>query len=149
MSLTIPTQASALRVGGFVLINERPCKVINMSTSKTGKHGSAKINFIGIDIFTEKKYEHSITTTHNIDVPVVNRYDYQLIDIDGDNVSYLDNKGEMQSDLVLPNMCNNDIELGKSLLEKYEELTDNETIYITVLAAMDINSIKSFKVTKN
>lgn len=149
MSLTIPTQASALRVGGYVLIDSHPCKIINMSTSKTGKHGSAKINFIAVDIFTEKRYEHAIPSTHNLDVPIVNRYDYQLIDIDGDNISYLDSKGEMQSDLRLPNFCNSDTELAKSLVEKYEEIADSETIYITVLSSMDINSIKSFKVTKN
>ena len=50
-----PAQASSIRKGGYILIRDRPCKVIEMSTSKTGKHGHAKINFTGIDIFTEKK----------------------------------------------------------------------------------------------
>ena len=45
-SLTIPTQASHLKKGGLVLIKDHPCKIANMSTSKTGKHGHAKISMV-------------------------------------------------------------------------------------------------------
>ena len=36
-------------------MRDKPCKVVDMSTSKTGKHGHAKVNFTGVDIFTGKK----------------------------------------------------------------------------------------------
>jgi translation initiation factor 5A len=51
-SLTTPEEASALRKGGFVCIKGFPCKISDISKSKTGKHGSAKIATVGIDIFT-------------------------------------------------------------------------------------------------
>ena len=58
MSLTIPTQSSSFRIGGYVMIYQYPCKIISMSTCKTGKHGSAKVHFIGTDIFTEQKHDY-------------------------------------------------------------------------------------------
>lgn len=77
-SLTYPVQCSSLRKGGFVVIKGFPCKVVDMSTSKTGKHGHAKVHLIGIDIFTSKKYEEICPSTHNMDVPNVKRTDYSV-----------------------------------------------------------------------
>jgi translation initiation factor 5A len=72
-------QCSALRKNGFVVIKNRPCKIVDMSTSKTGKHGHAKVHLVALDIFTGKKLEDLCPSTHNMDVPVVKRSEYTLV----------------------------------------------------------------------
>jgi len=76
-------QCSALRKNGFVVIKNRPCKIVDMSTSKTGKHGHAKVHLVAIDIFTGKKLEELCPSTHNMDVPNVTRKEYQLVSSSG------------------------------------------------------------------
>ena len=61
-----------------ILFQNRPCKIVEMSTSKTGKHGHAKVHMVGLDIFTNKKYEDICPSTHNMDVPNVSRKDFQV-----------------------------------------------------------------------
>lgn len=53
----------------------RPPQVVDVSTSKTGKHGHAKCNFVCIDIFTGKKYEEMTPSSHNMDVSAQNPLD--------------------------------------------------------------------------
>ncbi|KAJ3204278.1 Eukaryotic translation initiation factor 5A [Entophlyctis luteolus] len=74
-SLTYPMQCSALRKNGHVVIKGRPCKIVD-STSKTGKHGHAKVNLTAIDIFTGKKLEDVSPSTHNMEVPFVTRTEF-------------------------------------------------------------------------
>ena len=74
-----------------------------MTTSKAGKHGHAKANIVGVDIFTEKKYEDSAPTSHNVDVPNVVRIEMSLLDIGGDGfVTLMQENGSTKDDLKVP-----------------------------------------------
>ena len=70
--------------------------------SKTGKHGHAKVHLTGVDIFTGKKYESVESSSHNVEVPIVTKKEYDLIDIkhNGD-VVYRDDNGEFNESLKM------------------------------------------------
>ena len=51
----IAVPCSELRMDGLVMMQQRPCKIVEMNTSMTGKHGHAKIHMVGIDIFNGNK----------------------------------------------------------------------------------------------
>ena len=138
-SSTFPMQAGLIRKGGYIVIKDRPCKVVDVSTSKTGKHGHAKCHFVGIDIFTDKKMEELCPSSHNINVPNVIRKEYQLINIEENYVSLLDENGDSKDDLQLPN----DPIISKNIIDKFED--GNEDIFITTISAMDEEKILYIK----
>ena len=102
-SETYPLEAGQIKKGGYIMIKGHPCKVTNVSTSKTGKHGHAKCNFTALDIFTGKKYEDIVPSSHSTTVPFVTRADYQLMDIgEDDELSLLDDACEAKDDVNMP-----------------------------------------------
>ena len=136
-SATFPMQCSALRKNGFVVIKGRPCKIVDMSTSKTGKHGHAKVHLVALDIFTGKKLEDLSPSTHNMEVPVVKRNEYQLLDIDDGYLSLMTIDGDTKDDVKAP-----EGELGEQLQAAFDEGKD---LMVTVISAMDEEAVISFK----
>ncbi|KAI8333837.1 eukaryotic translation initiation factor 5A [Chlamydoabsidia padenii] len=136
-SKTFPMQCSALRKNGHVVIKGRPCKIVEMSTSKTGKHGHAKVHLVGIDIFTNKKYEDLSPSTHNMDVPNVVRNEYQLLDIDDGFLSLMLTDGSTKEDVKLP-----DNELGEQLKDEFDE---GKELLVTVVSSMGEEHALAFK----
>jgi len=130
-------QASALRIGGYCVMKNQPCKVTHMSTSKTGKHGHAKVTYTGVNIFNGKKCEDMQPSTATVEVPHVNRKEFPLASIDGNTIDLLTDAGEMKSDLNLP-----EGELGDEIKAAYEEGKD---LIVAVLSAMGSEQVVSFK----
>ncbi|KYK59705.1 eukaryotic translation initiation factor eif-5a [Drechmeria coniospora] len=129
-SLTYPMQCSALRKNGFVVIKGRPCKIVDMSTSKTGKHGHAKVHLTALDIFTGKKYEDLSPSTHNMDVPNVTRREYQLLDISDDGfLSLMNDDGDTKDDVRMP-----DGEIGDKINKLFK--VDEKDTNVIVLTSM-------------
>ncbi|KAF2430076.1 eukaryotic translation initiation factor 5A [Tothia fuscella] len=129
-STTFPMQCSALRKNGFVVIKNRPCKIVDMSTSKTGKHGHAKVHLVAIDIFTGKKLEELCPSTHNMDVPNVRRQEYQLLDVtDDDFLSLMSDDGTTKDDVKIP-----DGECGDKIKKLFQD--EGKDINVIVLTAM-------------
>jgi len=103
-SHTFPQQAGEIRKGSHLMIKGRPCKCIEVSTSKTGKHGHAKAHIVALDIFNGKKVEDLCPASHNLDVPFVTKTEFQFLMADEDTgvVSLLLPDGTTKEDLNLP-----------------------------------------------
>jgi len=117
-----------MKKGSYIIIKEQPCKVDHVSTSKPGKHGSAKCHVTAINIFTGKKHEEIAPSHATIKTPIVKRKEYQVTFLDGDFINMLDDNNEEKSDLRLP-----EGELGKKIVELMDA---DKTVIVTVLSAM-------------
>lgn len=136
-----PIQTSTLKKGSYILIKGRPCKVDAISTSKPGKHGSAKCHIVAIDIFTNKKMEEISPSHQKVDSPEVIRLEYALHDIsDGFLVLWDENGCCQKEDVRVP-----DGELGTKIQKMHEDGID---VIITVLSAMGTEMVIDVKTDK-
>merc|ERR1712066_969590 len=151
-SLTYPQQAGEIRKGSYLMIKGHPCKVAEVSTSKTGKHGHAKAHIVAIDIFTGKKYEDLCPTSHNLEVPFVKRTEYQLLTADAESgeVSLLLESGETKDDLNLPTF----VKIGepteddtKVVDEIMKGVDEGKNVMVIVQAACGEEKIVQTKIT--
>ena len=95
MSHTHPHEAHHVKKGQYIMLKGHPCKIVDVKTSKTGKHGHAKCNITGIDVFSAKKYNevhpgHIVLAAFDLSK---NEYEVANIDVDDNEVSYMDENG--------------------------------------------------------
>lgn len=138
---TYPMQAGLVRKNGYMVIKGRPCKVIDVTSSKTGKHGHAKCHFVAQDIFTGKKMEDLVPSSHNLSVPNVTRTDYQIIDCDEDGfASLLLEDGSTKDDLKIP------LDSNSQLCDEIKaKLEGDKDVIVSVLSSMGEELIVAVK----
>jgi translation initiation factor 5A len=69
----------ALRVGSYLIIDGEPCKIVNYTKSKPGKHGSAKARIVAIGVFDESKKTMVKPVSAQVDVPLIEKKTGQVI----------------------------------------------------------------------
>ena len=125
----------------YMMIKGKPCKVLSISVSKTGKHGHAKCNFVATDIFTGKKLEDMVPSTHGTTVPIVTRTDWEIIDIDEEGeLTLMDEGGNQKTDLNLPTVPEG---LGDEIRAAWDG--GENSVIVTVQAAVGQEQVIAFK----
>ena len=79
-----------LKVGRYVNIDDEPCKMVSIDTSKPGKHGSAKANIVATSIFTGAKKSLVGPVSTKCQVPLIDKRKATILYTNGSEVSVLD-----------------------------------------------------------
>lgn len=140
-SLTTPIAGNDIRLGDVILFDEKfPCKIVSKDTAKTGKHGSAKVMLVGVDIFTTKKHQAIGNSQGTFQKVIVDKTEYQLTYIDDDNYVHLATDNGIKEDIQLQ-----DNELGKNIRATFEK---DGSVIVTVMRAMNQEMIIDYKKDK-
>ncbi|MFH1100725.1 MAG: translation initiation factor IF-5A [Methanobacteriota archaeon] len=76
-------EVRTLKVGRYVIIDDEPCKIVSISTSKPGKHGEAKARIEAIGIFDEQKRSVVHPVKHKVSVPMIDKRSAQILALVG------------------------------------------------------------------
>ena len=79
-----------LKVGRYVNIDDEPCKIVSIDTSKPGKHGSAKANIVATSIFTGANKSLVGPVSTKCQVPLIDKRKATILYTNGSEVSVLD-----------------------------------------------------------
>ncbi len=79
-----------LKKGRYVIIDGVPCRVVDIQTSKPGKHGAAKARVTAIGLFDGSKKQLLKPVDANCEIPIVDRRKGQVIADLGANIQVMD-----------------------------------------------------------
>jgi translation initiation factor 5A len=103
-----------LKVGRFCVVDDEAYKILSISTSKPGKHGSAKARIELVSLFSSKKISHVGSVTDSIHVPMIEKGKALVTHIDGEEVHAMNMKDH--SMMILPLDADMNVEPSKEIL---------------------------------
>ena len=100
------TEIRTLKVGRYIIIDDEPSTIVNLATSKPGKHGSAKAR---IDAIVERKGAQVLSVMGSV-AQLMDLNDYSTFEIEippehmdkleaGKDVTYLESMGKRKLDI--------------------------------------------------
>ena len=103
-----------LKVGRFCVVDDEAYKILSISKSKPGKHGSAKARLELVSLFSSKKISHVGTVTDNINVPMIEKGKAMVTHIEGEEVHAMNMKDH--SMMMLPIDPDIEVTSGQEIL---------------------------------
>ena len=74
-----PVDLGSLKEGSYIIIDNEPCKIVEVEKSKPGKHGSAKVRLTAISVFTGSKKSLIGTVDTHVEVPMIDKRSAQIV----------------------------------------------------------------------
>ena len=103
-----------LKVGRFCVVEDEAYKILGISTSKPGKHGSAKARLDLVSLFSSNKRNYSATVSDKIHVPMIEKGTAVVTHIEGEEVHAMNLRDH--SMMILPMEPGMSIEPGKEIM---------------------------------
>uniref|UniRef100_A0A1B0CZB2 Translation initiation factor 5A C-terminal domain-containing protein n=1 Tax=Phlebotomus papatasi TaxID=29031 RepID=A0A1B0CZB2_PHLPP len=131
---------SSLKVTDFVVLNNRPCRIVERYPN-----GHNKLFVAATDIFTGECTEQTIDVRERFDVPHVFTVHYKLVNISSEGtVTVLHRDGAVRTGLKLP-----DNALGEQIRKAFTECQEEGGLDVTVTQSMGEEHITSFGLWEN
>jgi len=85
-----PVDVGNLRVGGYMIADGEPCRIVDITKSKPGKHGSAKARIVAIGIFDGVKRSIVKPVDANAEVPMIEKRTGQVFAVTPSSIQVMD-----------------------------------------------------------
>ena len=79
VAVSKPVDLGTLKVGSYVIVDNEPCRIVDLTKSKPGKHGSAKARVVAIGVFDGVKRSFVKPVDAQVEVPIIEKRSGQVI----------------------------------------------------------------------
>lgn len=108
-------EVRTLKEGRYMNIDDEPCKIISISTSKPGKHGEAKARIEAVGIFDGGKRSVVYPVKHRVQVPMIDKRQAQIVTVMGDEVQLMDLDTYEMFQLPIPDDLKDSLTPGENI----------------------------------
>ena len=110
-------EVRTLKVNRYMIIDDEPCKIMSISTSKPGKHGEAKARIEAIGVFDGQKRSVVHPVKHKVHVPMIDKRSAQVVALTGSNtVQLMDLETYETFEMEIPSEYKGQLEPGKEIM---------------------------------
>jgi len=106
----------SLKKGDTIIIDGAPCKVTDLSTSRPGKHGHAKVNLMAVGMIDDKKRNVVMPGHDKVEAPIVDKRNAQILSITGNHANVMDTQTYETFDMDIPEEFQGQIKDGMEVL---------------------------------
>ncbi|MGC8495934.1 MAG: translation initiation factor IF-5A [Candidatus Micrarchaeia archaeon] len=104
-----------VKVGRFILIDDVPCRVVDIETSSPGKHGSAKMRVTAIGIFDGQKKTLLKPSDADVEAPVIKKVKAQVVSVKGESAQLMDSDTYEVYELPIPEDLSGKLNAGSEV----------------------------------
>jgi len=90
------------QIGNYIVVDGAACTVTGIQTSRPGKHGHSKVRIEAIGIIDNKKRQLLTPGHAELDVPVIEKKNAQVLSITGDLANVMDSETYETFDMSIP-----------------------------------------------
>ena len=125
--MTIKQQSiGSLKKGSYIVIDDVACKVTDLSVSRPGKHGHAKVNLMAVGLLDGKKRNMVAPGHDSVDVPVIDKKNAQVLSISGEHANVMDMETYETFDMEIPDELKGEVVEGCTVL--YWQILDDKVM---------------------
>lgn len=115
-----------LQKGNYVVLEGAACIVTDVSTSRPGKHGHAKVQLMAVGMLDGKKRNTVMPGHDDIEVPVIAKKNAQILSITGDTCNVMDSETYVTFDMKIPDELKGELNSGDVVV--YWEILDDKVL---------------------
>lgn len=117
---------SEIKEGGFIIIDDSPCRIDKITRSSSGKHGASKYRVDAIGLLDGRRRSLVAPSGETVIVPILLKKKAQVLSVVGNKAQLMDMETYEQLELNVPDERKDEIVAGNEV--DYFEIMDVKTL---------------------